>query len=1245
MAGGVPAGRLSIEIIAEIARLQQDMDRVRSLVKSASSDIARNAKYANDNLAAVGKGSSAGIQEFSREVARIKSNLDPAWAAAQKYRGEIALLRQALNEGAITHKVFVDQVRAAAAAYQQAGKATESVRGPSKLAGHQVQNLAFQFQDLGVQMAMAAQSSAPLKMALMALFQQGSQISGIMGQAGLSVKGLAVEVGGMVGRFATAHPYLTAFTAAAGIATAGMAVFTSQLNTERKGELDAYRASLGLTKDELEKLGPASITAGDAMVGLGRTIQQVLGIDASKIVDSFKSYMLRGVEAVWNGFKIANAAIYAAFTGTFNGVKAAWSHLPDALGEAAVGAANMVIRALNFILSKGAEYINKFSGLVNSIMAKIPGMGGMKLGTVSAPQIEALANPFTGGGKRAGGAFIGGITAAFNESMAAQGTLGKMLADNIVSATKDRLGDKAQDLIGDRAEKAGRSAGQKAGKAMKDEMAKFTEEMVRDLAATLGRLSVDFAKLRNNAWDTDWTKLLGDASKAVGPSDDQIKRLNDFTEAMQKLRDLAPEIRFGDVFGDFGNGIDRAIAALKRFEEAEQQYSIARQAIGDNDPDRIKKLTELEQGRGKAKVSATMSMLGASKQFFNHESGMYKAITAAEKALAAIQMINTIRSIAMDTMKTTSSVANAGARTAADTAAGGAKMFSFLGPFAFPVVAAMIAVMASLGFKSGTSSAPSIPTAEELQETAGTGSILGDSKAKSNSIANSLEIVASNTNKDLEYTNHMLQSLRSIDTGISKLAGSVAKQIQVSGGMFDTSGANLGSSGSNGFLGLFGSSTTRSLWDVGIDLASATVGNIIVKGITGNTYQIVQQIKKTSGFFGIGGGTKTTYQTTTGQIDPAITAAIGDVMASLREGLLAASSVIGKDGAAALIDGFQVNLGRISFKDMTGQEIEDQLNAIFSKVGDDLAGAVFPELRTMQKIGEGLFETFMRIAREYQVVDTALKSIGMTFGAVGVSSVAARDNLVQLFGSLDDFVNATDFYRENFLSEAEQIAPIFASVTAEMARLGLASVDTIAEFKGVVSGLDLTTQAGRDMFAALMKVAPAFNAVEKYQDKLAKQYTDQADALKAYRDELTGAGSAGSFAALSAKFRTTAASAAMGDLTAMGDLKSAASKFLDAAKAGAGSALDFARARAEVINSVDESIFAAETLADYAQLQVDAIGNTNAILADVRQQLAAQGQMLMSIASSGAASQRALERLDDNGIQINSETPVAVTVS
>lgn len=1312
--------------------------------------------------------------------------------------------------------------RAGAAASQMARDAQMAAGGmirageSGKLARHHVQNLAFQFNDLGIQMAMAAQSSKPVQMMMMALMQQGSQIGGIMGQAGIGVRGLATEVGGMVGRFASAHPYLVAIAGAVAILTGALKIMAMQINSTRSGEIDAFTQSLGLSKKELEKLGPVSVTLGDMFKGLGRTIEEYLGFKMSDVLSSIGS-AFKSLFGWLLTFVATNVAgIYAVFVGTFYAIKDTWSLLPAALGDAAYSAANLIIKALNYLLEYGTGKINSWISTINMVTSKIPGMGGLQMDPIQAPKFDGIANPFKGAAAKAGRTAAGAYGKAFNEAMSGMQGFFAKVGDNAFAAMQERVRGEAKKLIEDRADKKPRGKGEgealareiesilaeiialeklgdaylesdaaalraeasakaheqairkkgdyelfyalelrrvvaerstdaakqiadlrfqtdsqqmlnnqvaqglltseqaaaqlkieaqlrplvaaqvvaegKAKKDLTDRIAGLRIEMTRanaeeekrqslarrdqvlrqtrekasenDLAVQISRQRLGImASTLNYAEQAEALRKLNlehekrliqlkaeNEIKALAPGSDpslgtailagaqediraaEMKsQIDGAADAMLRLRDAADSLDFGSVFGAGGEAIDGMIAAMRQLQQAQVDYQILMESV--NPADRVK----AEGMYTKAKLAGTMQILGASKRFFKEESAGYKIIMALEKAMMIMEMVNTLKSIALDTAKTGSSVGNAMVRGTADQAAGAAKMFSFLGPFAFPVVAAMIALLAGLGLKGGSSSAPSIPTAEELQEAAGTGSVLGDSKAKSNSIANSLEIVAANSNRDLEYSNSMLMALRSIDTSIAKMAGTVAQQISVSGSMFDTSGARLGSSGSAGFLGLFSSSTTRELWDLGLQLNAANVSDIITRGISGNTYQIVQQIKKSSGFFGIGGGTKTTYETTTGQIDPAITAAIQDVLKGLRQGLIEASKIVGLTGADAIIDSFRVEIGKLSFKDMTGEEIEQQLNAVFSKVGDDMTAAILPGLREMQLVGEGLFETFMRVTRQYQVVDVALMSIGMTFGAVGVASLAARDRLVQLFGSLDDFVTATDFYRDNFLTEAEQIAPIFASVTAEMSRLGLASVDTIAEFKNVVNGLDLTTAAGQDMFAALMKVAPAFSAVEKYQEKLVKQYTDQADALRAYRDELTKTGGTSSFAAAAAQFRSTAASAALGDLTAMGALKGAGSAYLDAAKNNAGSALDYARARAEVINSVDAGIFAAETMADYAQLQIDAAERANAILTEIRDQQAA---MLASIAASSGATQRLLERFDADGMPVSYlETP------
>jgi tape measure domain-containing protein len=602
---------------------------------------------------------------------------------------------------------------------------------------------------------------------------------------------------------------------------------------------------------------------------------------------------------------------------------------------------------------------------------------------------------------------------------------------------------------------------------------------INQKAATVAAGPLRDAIIANGAVLIANMKAVEDKKKA---DEDAQKAADEYKKALEAFNNLNIDMNFEALFGDMGKAMGGVVSVFDQIADRQEKFN-ALVKLGFKDE---ATRSAAQQRNSRLEINQYANLAGAAKGFFKEKSVGYKVMQAAETAFRAFEFAMSIKSIAMKGAEATATVAAAGTETAANTASGASKIFSQLGMWAFPVVAAMIAVMASLGGKGGSVSQPTIPSAEDMQAQQGAGSVLGDATAKSDSINRALEIMASNSNSDLEYSNQMLTSLRSIQNSMADLANNVAKQISVSGSMFDTSGQRLGSSGSGGFLGIGKTSTTRELYDLGIDIVSTSIAEIIAGGIAGNTYQVVQQVKKKSGFFGIGGGTKTTYQTTTGNIDEDIRNSITDVIASLRQGLIDGADVIGLDGAQAILDSIQVNIGRISLSGLSGSEIEEQLNAIFSKVGDEMAGALFPALTSMQRIGEGLFETFARVAREYQVVDVALRSIGKEFGSVGVASIEARSALVQMFESLDQFVEQTNYFRDNFLTEAEQLAPITQAVADELARLGLSSLTTIEQFKNAVLGLDLTSTAGQETYAALLQLAPAFKQVADYQAEIAK---------------------------------------------------------------------------------------------------------------------------------------------------------------
>lgn len=661
-----------------------------------------------------------------------------------------------------------------------------------------------------------------------------------------------------------------------------------------------------------------------------------------------------------------------------------------------------------------------------------------------------------------------------------------------------------------------------------------------------------------------------------------------------------------------------------------------------------------------AQVGAYANMANAAKGFFEEGSAGYETLQAAEIAFRAVQFALSVQAMAQSAAETTTGLAQSASKAVASTIAGAAKAFEQMGIWGFVGAGAIIAFMAAVGVNAGGGGGGAAYDLEGVQSRQGTGSVLGSTDAKSESIAKSLELVADHTNDMLEYNNGMLRALRNIDINIGNLASSLARSLNLSGitdvqstsynpitGR-DASGeinkvllgaggaADLGKLakafsqpfGSGNILrdifnpgpidplGLFDSKISKKLVDAGVTFTAQSLGSILTEGLKASYFQVMRTTREDKAF-GFVYNTSTKEKTATTGLDADLQRQFSLVIGSLREGVLSAASVLGVDGAQAVLDAFKINIGKISFKDMDGAEITATLEAVFSKVGDDMAGAVIPGLSEFQKAGEGLFETLIRVARQYQVIDVTLASVGLTFGAVGLSSLAARERLVDLFGSLDDFTDQVSFYSENFLTEAERLAPVQAALTTELARLGITGLDTRDEFKALVQGLDLSSAAGAELFAALMAIAPAFAAITEetqaiadQRDRLSTAYERESSALadtKAqFQDLFKSLGSfksslyTGPSAALSPEAQYNASKgeferirglALTGDVNALGDLQSVSQEYLDASRAYFASSQGYFAD----LEAVRSAVTAAEGIAgaqvDVAQQQLDALLN------------------------------------------------------
>jgi hypothetical protein len=362
---------------------------------------------------------------------------------------------------------------------------------------------------------------------------------------------------------------------------------------------------------------------------------------------------------------------------------------------------------------------------------------------------------------------------------------------------------------------------------------------------------------------------------------------------------------------------------------------------------------------------------------------------AIEKAYAIAQLVRTIASIAPK------------------IAAGAATMFSQLGVFAFPAVAAMIAVMAGPRLRGQRRRWSRRRAAEICRRRA---------PARSSATIRR-KVTASpqprHDGEELDQGPRLFErdgrSLRKIESGIGNLAAAIAKELQV-GGAFDTRASASARRRAKA------SASSARRWAVCWAASSAARRRSRPRSTTrasSSTRPRLPAITERHQRLAL-------HDHPEGHEDQRLPRhrrrhqdQLFDDDRAARPGPCSgrsdSSSVRplqqrGRRSQGArprrrrMRSTFQVEIGKISFKDLTGQQITDELNAVFSKIGDQMAGFAVAGLEQFQKAGEGLFETLMRLAKDYLTVDAALKSIGLTFGSVGVASIAARESLIDLDG-------------------------------------------------------------------------------------------------------------------------------------------------------------------------------------------------------------------------------------------------------
>ncbi len=550
----------------------------------------------------------------------------------------------------------------------------------------------------------------------------------------------------------------------------------------------------------------------------------------------------------------------------------------------------------------------------------------------------------------------------------------------------------------------------------------------------------------------------------------------------------------GNMFKAYSDSQAERIASEERYQKV-----VAEQA---NNPDPTEKARKIaladyknQADQQRAQVKGFADLAGAAAGFFDKQSKGYKVLHGLEVEMHLLEMAmmaeklftSLFVSSASAAGVVTGQVVETGAVVAGQTAQNAAKVpgvfmsfMSALGPWG--AAAAAVAIAAVLGGAFSGGSAVDTGSAAYRQKNQGTGSVLGDETAKSDSINKSLEVIAKDSGLGLVHFQSMDTSLKAVVAGLGSLGTSIVQF----GGINNLS-KDIAGNQSGGWLGsvvnsIFGGNKTVK--DAGISIAQNTVGGIATSGANAQSYN---DVHTSGGWFSSGSDSR---QMTGLGADT--NKQISDIITGLANTISAAANQLGVGGSAFEdhLKSFVVDISNLSLKDLTGDEVTKALNAVFSKLGDDMAAFAVDGLKGYQKIGEGYLETLSRVANDLIQTQDVFAVLGKTMNVTGIAAVQVSENFINLFGSVDKFTSAAKYYVDNFKSDAEKVIPVQNSLNDVLAQMGLQANITVDQFKALVDAQDLNSTAGQEMFVKLMNLAPAVKQVADAMDVAAKAASD-----------------------------------------------------------------------------------------------------------------------------------------------------------
>lgn len=286
------------------------------------------------------------------------------------------------------------------------------------------------------------------------------------------------------------------------------------------------------------------------------------------------------------------------------------------------------------------------------------------------------------------------------------------------------------------------------------------------------------------------------------------------------------------------------------------------------------------------------------------------------------------------------------------------------------------------------------------------------------------------------------------------------------------------------------------------------------------------------------------------------------------------------------------------------EEIQKLLQDQMQKTAEQMAELILTNEKYI-RAGESHLEALDRMATGLLAVNDVMDLLGSTAFEASLKGGDWASDLIDEFGGTEEMQAAVNAYFTGFYSEAEQAETLrrraLKQLRKEFRGLGVAMPKSREAFRDLVEGVDLTTEAGRAFYAELLKLASGMDlvlpkvgayteAMQGLVDRIGGEIGLQietargmaADAKAAaqlwYRtantlrdflgglvnSDLTAASSSQALAVQRGRYESAFDMVRGGDVQAAQDIPDLARAYLQSLKEGAGSALEYRRAAAQI---------------------------------------------------------------------------------